>query len=214
MTTKRVLVLLTVMVFLFTLPAVAYAQESPPHIFIGSVLGVGGGSVAVGTVVTAYINGELKGSTTVKAGGKYQLEVKQGTGTGISFKIGNFDVAETATWAFGGAMVLTLTAVSTVVIQPTPVTSVQGPQGETGPQGSPGAPGAPGAQGAPGATGPQGETGATGAAGPTGSAGSAGAVGPAGEAGGSIFGIIALLLSAVAATLALVAFLGSRTSRN
>jgi hypothetical protein len=43
MTTKKVLALLTVMVFLFSLPAVAFAQQTLPHVFVGSVLDVNGG---------------------------------------------------------------------------------------------------------------------------------------------------------------------------
>ncbi len=37
MTPMRALTLLTVLLFLFSLPAVAYAQQTPPHIFIGKV---------------------------------------------------------------------------------------------------------------------------------------------------------------------------------
>ena len=213
MTTKRVLVLLTVIVFLFSLPAVAFAQESPPHIFIGNVFDVSGGTTAAGTVVTASINGAEQGRTTVTAGGQYTLPVSQGVGTDITFKIGNLDASETDTWMFGGATVLNLNAVSTVTVQPIPVANAQGPQGDVGP---PGAPGAAGPRGDPGTAGLAGLKGDQGAAGPAGSAGppgSAGAVGPAGTAGGTMFSIFALLLSAVAATVAVLAFLATRTTR-
>ena len=214
MSLKRALAVLTVMLFLFSLPAVAFAQQTPPHIFIGNVSGVGGGPVAVGTVVTAFIGGAAKGTTTVQSGGKYQLQVGQGAGTSITFKIGNLDAFETAIWEQGGATILNLNA-SGVVVQPTPVPSVQGPKGDpgpAGPQGPAGAKGDPGAPGAPGQAGLQGVAGQDGPTGSAGPAGTAGAVGPAGQAGGTLFSIIALLLSAVAATLALVAFLGARQS--
>ncbi len=214
MTIKRALAMLTVMLFLFSLPAVAFAQQTPPHIFVGKVFNVSGGTVSAGTVVTAYINGELKGETPVKAGGVYTLQVSQGAGTVINFKIGSLDATQTFIWEQGGAEYLDLNA-SGVVVQPTPVPSVQGPQGDpgpAGPAGKDGAKGDPGAPGAPGQAGLQGEAGQPGPTGSAGPAGTAGAVGPAGQAGGTLFSIIALLLSAVAATLALVAFLGARQS--
>lgn len=52
----------------------------------------------VGTVVTAFINGVEQGSATVRAGGAYKLTVSQGTGTAISFKVGDLDAAEIACW--------------------------------------------------------------------------------------------------------------------
>jgi len=214
MTTKRALVLLTVMVFLFSLPAVVFAQESPPHFFIGKVFDVSGGAVSVGTVVTAHINGVEQGSTTVRAGGDYTLPVSQGSGTGITFKIGSLDASETATWVFGGATVLDLNAISTVTVQPTPIASSQGPQGDVGPPGPPGAAGPRGDPGTAGLAGPRGDIGAAGPVGSAGVAGSDGAVGPAGSAGGTLFSIIALLLAAVAATMAALAFFRPKTSGN
>ena len=210
MSTKRALALLTVIVLLFSLPAVAYAQQIPPHFFVGRAIDVSGGNVSAGTAVTAYINGQLKGETTVQAGGKYTLQVSQGTGTSITFKIGNLDATQTFIWEQGGVTLLDLNAVFGVPAQPTPATSAQGPQGEPGPEGPrgpAGSKGAPGAAGPPGPTGTQGEPGLAGRDGSAGPAGSPGAAGPAGSAGGTVFSIIALLLSAVAVTLAVVGFL-------
>jgi len=214
MTIKRALAMLTVMLFLFSLPAVAFAQQTPPHIFVGKAFNVSGGVVSAGTVVTAYIGGAAQGSGTVGAGGQYQLQVRQGAGTVINFKIGSLDATQTYIWEQGGVTLLDLNA-SGVMVQPTPVPSVQGPKGDpgpAGPQGPAGAKGDPGAPGAAGQAGLQGEAGQPGPTGSDGPAGTAGAVGPAGQAGSTLFGIIALLLSAVAATLALVAFLGARQS--
>ena len=209
MTRKRVLTLLVAMVFLFSLPAVASAQETPPHIFIGKVFDVSGGIISVGTVVTAYINGVAEGSTTVTAGGAYTLMVSRGAGTNITFRIGNLDATETFTWQLGDATVLDLNAGTAV--QPIPIPSIQGLPGPVGPEGPPGAPGPTGETGSagpPGQAGLKGDTGQAGSDGSTGSAGSPGAVGPAGSTGGTIFSIIALILSAVAVSLAVfVAFL-------
>ena len=213
---RRVLTLLAVIVSLYSLPAIASAQQTPPHIFIGSVSDVSGGNVSVGTVVTAYINGVAQGSTTVQAGGKYTLAIRQGAGTEITFKIGNLNAAETASWQQGGATVLNLNATSSGAVQPAPISSVQGPQGEVGPEGPPGPAGPTGDTGPPGpagSAGPAGSKGDTGAAGAAGSAGPAGpeGEGPPGPAGGflfSIIAIIALVLSAIAISLAIfVAFL-------
>ena len=214
MTTKRALALLTVIILLFSLPAVANAQQNPPHFFIGKVFDMSGGTATVGTVVTAYINGQEQGSTTVRAGGDYTLPVSQGTGTGITFRIGGLTAAETASWMFGGATLLDLNAVGGSAVVPTPVASVQGPQGEVGPEGPPGGAGPrgdTGPAGAVGSAGPKGDSGAAGAAGSAGAPGRDGEVGPAGPAGGTVFSIIALILSAVAATVAILAFLKPKT---
>ena len=211
MTKKRVLLLLTVMVFLFSLPSIAYAQQTPPHIFIGKVFDVSGGAGSVGTVVRAYINGVEQGSTTVRAGGEYTLVVKQGAGTGITFKIGSLDAAETGTWEQGDATVLNLNAVIGEAVQQTPTASVQGPAGPigpAGPAGQAGAQGNPGAAGPPGAPGPEGQAGPAGRTGSDGAAGPMGDVGPAGEAGSILMSLIALVLSAMALTLTIfMAFL-------
>ena len=214
MTTKRALALLTVMIFLFSLPTVAYAQQTPPQVLIGTAFEVSGGPASAGTVVTAYINGEVKGSATVGAGGKYLMPISQGPGTLITFKIGNFNASQTFTWVQGGIDSLDLNAVGGVTVVPTPVASVQGPkgdQGPAGPRGEAGTAGAAGPAGAAGSAGPQGDPGVDGAAGSDGAAGRDGEVGPAGAAGGMTFSIIALILSAVAATVAVLSFLKPKT---
>ena len=208
MTPMRALTLLTVWLFLFSLPVVAYGQETPPHIFIGKILDRHlGGTPPVGTMVTAYIDGAVQGTTTVRAGGEYTLTVSRGAGAVVTFKIGFFETNETATWEQGGATVLDLTFQGG---DPIPPPRVQGLTGDVGPVGPPGPAGTKGATGSPGPPGPagsQGDMGPAGQAGSAGLAGSPGAVGPAGSAGGMLFSFIALLLSAVAAIMAVVAFL-------
>ena len=106
------------LVFLFSLPVVAHAQQNPPHIFVGKVFDVSGEGVSAGTVVTAYISGVAQGSTSVRADGAYTLMVPQGAGTNITFKIGTMDATETATWQQGGATVMNLNLGSGITIQP------------------------------------------------------------------------------------------------
>ena len=113
---KRVLTLLAVMVFLFSLPPIAFAQATPPHIFIGKVFDTSGGAGSGGTPITAYIKGVAQGSTTVQAGGKYTLAVAKGTDTDVIFRIGSLYAAEIYTWEKGGATVLNLNAVRVVTL--------------------------------------------------------------------------------------------------
>ena len=217
MTTKRALALLTVIILLFSLPAVANAQQNPPHFFIGKVFDMSGGTATAGTVVTAYINGEQQGTTMVRAGGDYTLQVSQGSGTGVTFRIGGLAAAESASWMFGGATLLDLNAVGGSTVVPTPVASVQGPQGDVGPEGPPGGAGPRGDQGPAGAAGSaglSGRDGEVGAQGPDGPRGGAGEVGPEGPAGGTLLSIIALILSAVAAGVAIFALMKPKAQGN
>lgn len=217
MTTKRALALLTVIMLLFSLPTVAFAQQTPPHIFVGTAFDVSGGTVSAGTIVAAFINGTEQGSATVQAGGKYQMQVSQGPGTLITFKIGSFNASQTFVWEQGGVTLLNLNSVGGVTVVPTPVASVQGPQGEVGPEGPQGSAGPRGDQGPAGAAGSaglSGRDGEVGAQGPDGPRGGAGEVGPEGPAGGTLLSIIALILSAVAAIVAILAFLKPKTQGN
>ena len=217
MTTKRALALLTVMIFLFSLPTLAFAQQNPPHFFIGKAFDVNGGIVSTGTVVTAHINGQEQGSTTVQAGGDYTLQVSQGSGTGITFRIGGLAAAETASWMFGGASVLNLNAVGGGTVVPTPVAFVQGPQGESGPEGPQGPAGPRGDQGSAGAAGVAGSDGDPGVAGADGAPGAGGRdveVGPEGPAGGTLLSIIALILAAAAAGIAIFALMKPKAQGN
>ncbi len=217
---RRVLPLLAVILSLLLLPAIASAQQTPPHIFIGKVFDIDGGVGSVGTPVTAYIQGEVKGSTTVQQGGKYALVVSQGANTAITFKIGSLEAAETSTWEQGGATVLNLNPVR--MVQPRSIPMVPGPPGQMGPPGPPGLAGIPGVMGPEGPLGqigPKGDTGAegpraavlAGSAGPPGELGPAGPAGPAAPAGIYLMILVALILSGMALSLAIfVAFLSRR----
>ena len=199
MTKMRFLALLAVLALFLTLPAIASAQNVPPHVFIGTVT-VNGLAAPAGTPVTAYIGGVVQGSTTVRGGGGYTLLVNQGEGTDITFKVGNLDAAETFTWDQGGGDVLDLNAGG--------AGGAGGPAGPPGPPGAPGAKGDAGVAGARGSAGPAGPSGPAGAEGPSGSAGAAGAagsagsVGPAGPTGaaggGGVLGLIGLILAIIA----------------
>ena len=202
MTKMRFLALLAVLALFLTLPAIASAQQVPPHVFIGTVT-VNGLDAPAGTAVTAVIGGVVQGSTSVMGGGGYTLLVNQGSGTDITFKIGSLDAAESATWDQGGGTVLDLNAGG--------AGGAQGSMGPAGPPGLPGKDGADGAAGARGAAGPAGPAGPSGAAGAAGQAGvagvagapgTAGGVGPAGPAGaaggGGALGLIGLILAIIA----------------
>ncbi len=184
---------------LLTLPAIASAQQVPPHVFICTIT-VNGLDAPVGTAVTAYIGGVAQGSTTVQGDGAYTLLVNQGTGDAISFKIGNLDADQSATWEQGGGTVLDLMAGGAGG-----AAGSVGPAGPAGPPGTNGADGADGARGPAGPAGPSGPGGTEGAAGSDGAdgtpgaAGSAGPTGSAGAAGaGGALGLIGLILAIIA----------------
>ena len=101
--------MLAALPLLFMLPATASAQQVPPHVFIGTVT-IDGLDAPIGTAVTASIDGVVQGSTAVQAGGTYTLMVNRSTGNAISFKIGNLDASEKATWEKGGGTILDLNA--------------------------------------------------------------------------------------------------------
>jgi len=206
MTKAKVLALLAVMAMVLIVPAVAFAQAVPPHIFIGSVT-VNGLSAPSGTAVSAVVDGVEQGKTTVSSAGSYTLQVSQGSGTDIIFMVDTLTASETATWQQGGADVLNLTAgsvgaASAAAAGAAGASGAKGPKGdagaagERGPAGPAGPAGGAGAAGSDGKAGPAGADGATGSAGPAGSDGSAGSAGAAG--GGGPVGLIALILSIVA----------------
>ena len=209
MSKVRVLALLTALALLLTLPAVAYAQSLPPHIFVGHAM-VDGGDAMDGTVVTAMIGEEVKGTTTVMDG-MYTLPVNAGAGTEISFMVGDMSVMEKGNWMQGGATMMDLMA-GGAMMGPggQGEAGEQGPPGARGPAGPRGADGSDGVAGAAGATGPAGAAGSAGAAGgagpagnpgepgPQGPAGPAGSTGSAGPAGSGTLSIIALVISIVA----------------
>src|ERR671914_1387632 len=174
MTKLRFLALLTVLALVLALPAVASAQQVPPHVFHGTVT-VNGLPAPVGTEVIALAGGQPVATDTVDQNGEYTLLVPQSEGE-ITFRVGTLNAAETSNWEQGGANIVNLTASSFAP----PSTEGTPPPGAVGPAGPRGE---PGPAGEVGPAGPAGETGPAGPPGPAGPAGPPGPAGPAGEAG-------------------------------
>jgi hypothetical protein len=95
MTKSRFLALLTVLALLLALPAVASAQQVPPHVFHGTVT-VNGLPAPTGTEVTALAGGQPVATDTVDQNGEYTLLVPQSEGE-ITFRVGTLEAGETAT---------------------------------------------------------------------------------------------------------------------
>ena len=74
---SRSLVLIIVVLLMVALPDATLAQQTPPHIFSGTVT-IDGVLAPNGTVITALIDGIEQGSTSVGSGGAYTLLVSQG----------------------------------------------------------------------------------------------------------------------------------------
>lgn len=126
MTRVRVLALLVAMALLAVVPAVAAAQQVPPHVFTGTVTTEDGAAAADGTEVTAWIGGEQVGPTATISDGRYTIQIEQPEGESfagetVSFRIGDASAAETGTWQQGGADILDLTAGEAGPPQGTPV---------------------------------------------------------------------------------------------
>ena len=214
MTKMRVLAMLVVMAMMLMVPAVASAQQVPPHVFTGTVT-VNGIFAPPGTTVSAVIDGVQQGSALTVAGGGYVLQVNQGSATDIGFLVDTLTAVETASWEQGGAEVLDLTA---GFVGDVGSAGVKGDKGDAGSKGDKGAAGAAGARGGVGPAGPAGPSGADGKDGADGSAGAAGSAGANGNdgakgaAGGSGIGLIGLILSIVALLGVAGVFFASRQS--
>ena len=138
MTKAKILAFLAVMAMVLIVPAVAFAQAVPPHIFIGSVT-VNGLSAPSGTVVSAVVGGVEQGNATVSSAGSYTLQVSQGSGTDIIFMVDTLTASETATWQQGGADVLNLTAGGVGAASAAGTAGAAGASGAKGPKGDAGA---------------------------------------------------------------------------
>ncbi|HCG91096.1 MAG TPA: hypothetical protein DEZ08_04580 [Dehalococcoidia bacterium] len=191
----KILALLAVMAILWTIPAMAFAQEVPPAVVIGTASN-NGVPVAAGTTITAHVSGSDVGSAKTSAGGKFQVTAKGVKGDTLTFTIGEATASESIKLADNGEVLRQDLSVGA---------------GSSGADGSAGSKGATGATGAKGDSGAKGDTGAAGAAGAAGPSGAAGAAGPAGAAGangadgtsgGGSMGIIALILAIVAIVVA------------
>src|SRR5918996_1879375 len=198
----RFLALLSVLALLFALPAVASAQQVPPHVFIGTVT-VNGLRAPAGTEVIALAGGQELATTTVEPEGTYTLLVPQTEGE-VTFRVGTLTAQQRADWEQGGADMVNLTASSIAgpgpgVTPPPPAVGPAGPPGEAGPAGP---------------AGPAGEVGPAGPAGPAGPPGEVGPAGPPGEAGTSgifgILGLIGLILAIIALIVAAAVYFTAR----
>jgi hypothetical protein len=190
----KILALLAVMAILWTIPAMAFAQEVPPAVVIGTASN-NGVPVAAGTTITAHVSGSDVGSALTSAGGKFQVTAKGVKGDTLTFTIGEATASESIKLADSGEILRQDLSVGAY-------------SGSAGSAGSKGATGAAGAKGDSGAKGDTGAAGAAGAAGPSGAAGAAGPAGAAGAngadgtSGGGSMGIIALILAIVAIVVA------------
>ena len=185
----RFLALLSVLALMLALPAVASAQQVPPHVFIGTVT-VNGLRAPAGTEVIALAGGQELATTTVEPNGTYTLLVPQTEGE-VTFRVGTLTAQQNADWEQGGADMVNLTASSIAgpgpgpgpgATPPPPAVGPAGPPGEAGPAGPAGPAGEVGPAGPPGPAGPEGPPGPAGPAGPAGEAAGAGpfATSPAG----------------------------------
>ena len=198
MTKLRFLALLTALALVLALPAVASAQQVPPHVFHGTVT-VNGLRAPAGTEVTALAGGQPVATDTTDQNGEYTLLVPQSEGE-ITFRVGTLNAVETSNWEQGGANIMNLTASSFAPpsTEGTPAPGAvgpAGPRGEPGPAGEVGPAGPPGPAGEAGPPGPQGPAGPPGPQGPSGSSGSFGIFGILGLIG-FILAIIALIAAA------------------
>src|ERR687896_1034998 len=139
----RFLALLSVLALMLALPAVASAQQVPPHVFIGTVT-VNGLRAPAGTEVIALAGGQELATTTVEPNGTYTLLVPQTEGE-VGFGVGTLTAQQRADWEQGGADMVNLTASSVGPgpgpdgTPPPPAVGPAGPAGEAsvaGPAGS------------------------------------------------------------------------------
>jgi len=107
MITIRRLVLLTMAFLPLMTTTVSFAQQTPPNRFGGTVT-FGGEPVPDGAFISAIIDGVAQGGTNV-SGGRYVLDVHQGSGTFITFLVNSVPAIQTAIWEMGGVTKLDLT---------------------------------------------------------------------------------------------------------
>ena len=97
----RILALLTIVALVAALPMSVLAQNDAPHVFIGTAI-VNGLTATTGVPITAWDGDTPIGTTTVTAGGEFNLSVNRSSGR-ITFKIDNVNAAEShPAWEFGG----------------------------------------------------------------------------------------------------------------
>ena len=198
----KFLLLTAFAVLLMTLPAIALAQQSPPHQFFG-IARIDGRLAPTGTTVVAMVGTQraAQGTVSDEGRGSFSLQIPSGGAFGnqpITFQVnGNLARATTTSgspwsksFSSGGLDIVNLSSSSTGTAStptprptarvtrntPTPVV-MEGPPGPAGPTGP------RGPMGPAGPAGPRGELGDTGLTGPQGPKGDPGPVGPPGDTG-------------------------------
>ena len=191
-----------------TMPLDVHAQE-PPHIITGGVRTGNLAGAEDGTVIRAIIDGEERGSATVKDN-TYTISVTKGEEKTITFAANDRPIRERAEWEAGGATQMNLTIFGEGEMQQHLLHNAEcyaivwgtgdkeyvdrrqylghlkilnGHRAKAGPPGQPGDQGPPGLRGNTGAKGPSGPTGTTGPAGPQGPSGEDGPQGNPGPTG-------------------------------
>lgn len=186
---SRFLALLAAVAMLGSLPMTALAQGVPPHVLIGTAT-VDGAPAAEGTDIFGMAGGRQVGSTKVKAGGSFRLDLDDPSGQSVTFMIDGSRAQQTLdNWTSGFVQrnySLSASTQGDSGVLDDGLPNMPGPPGPRGPQGPPGPPGPagpPGPDGPRGEPGPPGEPGPAGAPGPPGEPGERGAVGPQGDVG-------------------------------
>jgi hypothetical protein len=106
----KFLALLAVLALTLSLSAVAAVEDTPPHVFVGTVT-MDGKAAPQGTGITALIAGEEKGFVSVYERGEYgPMYVEEPTnGSLITFRVDNHPANQAVIWEKGEATILDLT---------------------------------------------------------------------------------------------------------
>ena len=98
---SRILALLAIVAMLAALPMTALAQQEPPHVVMGMAM-VNGATPATGTEITAHAGEMEVGSAMVKAGGSYRIDVKNPSGSMVTFMVGGVKASQSLdSWMSG-----------------------------------------------------------------------------------------------------------------
>ena len=144
MTKTRFLAFLTALALLLIIPTAVFAQNTIPHVFLGTAT-LDDATAVDGTAVTAWVDGAQVAATNV-SGGSYTLIIGGASGYAgetVVFRIGSANADQTADWIMGGADILDLTASSQNASTLPPVSCRQRAKGRPRPQGAHGHTGPP-----------------------------------------------------------------------
>ena len=150
---SRILALLAIVAMLAALPMTALAQQEPPHVVMGMAM-VNGATPAAGTEITAHAGAMEVGSSMVKAGGTFRIDVKNPSGQMVTFMVGGVKASQSLDGWMSGTVQrgFDISATASQVSRPGAPgpPGAQGARGEQGPAGPAGPSGSPGARGAQG----------------------------------------------------------------